>query len=362
MAPPPYNETAILELIDNQAFYNANLGPFLCGLSVQMFMMGVLALQCWTYFEEMASKDTKWHRWLVGIMFVTGAFQTGTDFEILYDSFVRGFGRIEYWNKYNWTFTYELGFTAFIALVAQIFFIHRCFVVSRSYILLVICGMGAGVSFGAGVAASVGLIEARYYTHVELILVQGIIWLIATAVTDIMISVALIVKLRHAKTSFRSCMLSKMIRLAFETASLTSLIAILNLILYAGFGKDNSAHLFFQFIVGKMYSHSVMVTLLSRKKIRHAGSDNIHVISNSAHSPHNVTDSDRSGHGVVSGVNVTTTCVSVTDPPQKNGHRTLRPFTVNNGSDDGLNDYPLNTIQSGKLAEEQLRDKSAGLV
>lgn len=42
MAPPPYNETAILELIDNQAFYNANLGPFLCGLSVQMFMMGVL--------------------------------------------------------------------------------------------------------------------------------------------------------------------------------------------------------------------------------------------------------------------------------------------------------------------------------
>lgn len=85
---------------------------------------------------------------------------------------------------------------------------------------------------------------------------------------------------------------------------------------------------------------------------------------------------------MVSGVNVTTvsrapfqlgfrslipsfaaqTCVSVTDPPQKNGHRTLRPFTVNNGSDDGLNDYPLNTIQSGKLAEEQLRDKSAGLV
>lgn len=84
-------------------------------------------------------------------------------------------------------------------------------------------------------------------------------------------------------------MVSKMIRLAFETASLTSLIAILNLILYAGFGKKNSIHLFctslalphekllthhspspsVQFTVGKMYTHSVMVTLLARSVRAH---------------------------------------------------------------------------------------------
>lgn len=47
----------------------------------------------------MAANDTRWHKWLVGVMFVMGAFQTGTDFEILYDSFVVGYGRIEYWNE-----------------------------------------------------------------------------------------------------------------------------------------------------------------------------------------------------------------------------------------------------------------------
>lgn len=38
----PYNETLVLETINHQAFYNSNLGPFLAGLAVQMFMMGVL--------------------------------------------------------------------------------------------------------------------------------------------------------------------------------------------------------------------------------------------------------------------------------------------------------------------------------
>ncbi|TFL03401.1 hypothetical protein BDV98DRAFT_383425 [Pterulicium gracile] len=105
---PTYNETKVLERIDNQHFYNINLGPFLAALAFQMFMMGVLTLQCWTYFETMASTDTKWHRWLVVTMFVTGAIQTATDFEIMYATFVTGFGRILYWDKFHWTLTYEL--------------------------------------------------------------------------------------------------------------------------------------------------------------------------------------------------------------------------------------------------------------
>lgn len=89
----------------------------------------------------------------------------------------------------------------------------------------------------------------------------------------------------------------------------------------------------------------------------------------------------KSGHGAVSGVNVTTvrtipshlsplslipcfalqTCVTVTDPVQKKGHRAIRPFKVNHvdGSDDKLDEYPLGPIDS--LQREQ-RDKSMSLV
>jgi hypothetical protein len=60
-------------------------------------------------------------------------------------------------------------------------------------------------------------------------------------------------------------------RLAFETAAFTTVVAVGNLIA-SFFAKSNTAHLFFQFIIGKMYSHSVMVALLARKKFRKADS------------------------------------------------------------------------------------------
>lgn len=58
----PYNETAVIELIDNQAFYNANLGPFLAGLAVQMFMMGVLCTYPTTFLSwaaQLTDYDTQ---------------------------------------------------------------------------------------------------------------------------------------------------------------------------------------------------------------------------------------------------------------------------------------------------------------
>lgn len=279
MSVPPYNESETLQRIDNQTYYNLNLGPFLAGLAFQMFMMGVLTLQCWTYFQTMAATDSRWTRWLVGIIFFTGSFQAGTDFHILYDSFVTGFGRILYWNEfhgYQWTFTYEFFWTALIALIAHIFFLHRCFIVTRSYLLLVAGGMGAAFSFAGGIATTVYIFRAGYYTRTEIALVPFILWLLATSITDVSISAVLILKLRRTRTILRSSerILSSLMCLAFETAALTSVVAILNLITYAGFGTKNSIHLFFQFTIGKMYSHSVMVTLLARAKLRtHAEAD-----------------------------------------------------------------------------------------
>ncbi|TFK96047.1 hypothetical protein BDV98DRAFT_598023 [Pterulicium gracile] len=293
MSVPPYNESETLQRIDNQTYYNLNLGPFLAGLAFQMFMMVVLTLQCWTYFQTMAATDSRWTRWLVGIIFFTGSFQAGTDFHILYDSFVTGFGRILYWNEfhgYQWTFTYEFFWTALIALIAHIFFLHRCFIVTRSYLLLVAGGMGAAFSFAGGIATTVYIFRAGYYTDRV-----GTVHTLASrdvyhGRVNIRCSDPQAAEDAHYLTiigSFSLCsgydntdkrtsspLRNDLMCLAFETAALTSVVAILNLITYAGFGTKNSIHLFFQFTIGKMYSHSVMVTLLARAKLRtHAEAD-----------------------------------------------------------------------------------------
>jgi hypothetical protein len=99
LAMASLNATETIASIDNQDFYNKNLGPFCAGLAFQMFMMGVLTLQTWTYFEIMSSHDSVKNNTLVAAMFLLGAFQTGTDFQLMYNAFVTGYGRIEDWNK-----------------------------------------------------------------------------------------------------------------------------------------------------------------------------------------------------------------------------------------------------------------------
>lgn len=268
--PQDYDPGPELALLDNEAFYNTRLGPWLSGLVAQTFMMGVLTFQCYLYWETMASKDLKRNRWLVLFMFLTGIFQSGTGFELLYDTFIVGYGNIAHWNHFGWTFAYQSGWTALIAMVAQIFFLHRCFSITRSRALVVLCGVGILLSFSAGVATSVGLFRTQYFTRSNTPLPAVIVWLTATALTDVTISAVLIFKLWATKACFRSTdrMLSRLIKLAFETAGLTTLVAICHLftLLFAMYNRA-VAHVFFHFIIAKMYSHSVMVTLLDRRKI-----------------------------------------------------------------------------------------------
>ncbi|KAJ6586466.1 hypothetical protein DFH09DRAFT_1143443 [Mycena vulgaris] len=166
----------VLQGIADQHLFNINLGSFLCGLAAQMFMTGVLTLQMWKYFED-HGKDPLLMKTFVTAMFAASALQSVTDFSIMYDTFVTGYGRIDHWNRYGWTLIYEPAWTTFITALAQGFFLHRCGQVTRSPIVI-IAGDGVGilVSFGAGIAGSTGLVARPYYIETSM---QGTTWLIA---------------------------------------------------------------------------------------------------------------------------------------------------------------------------------------
>lgn len=234
-----------------------------------MFMMGCLTLQMWRYFED-HGVDSRGTKAFVVILFLCSAFQCATDFQLMYDAFITGYGRILYFNKYGWTFYYEPAWTALIAALAQGFFLRRCWVVTKSWWVLVAGSLGIALSLASGIAVTAGLIHEPYYTSTSQVLVEVTVWLIASAVTDLGISIILIIHLRKMKTGFKNTekTLSRIVRITFETAALTSVIATVDLLLYIAMGKQNTIHLAFQLIVGKTYNHSVMVTLLSRTKTR----------------------------------------------------------------------------------------------
>ncbi|KAJ7080332.1 hypothetical protein B0H15DRAFT_953532 [Mycena belliarum] len=250
-----------------------------------MFMMGCLTLQMWRYFED-HGVDSRGTKAFVVILFLCSAFQCATDFQLMYDAFITGYGRILYFNKYGWTFYYEPAWTALIAALAQGFFLRRCWVVTKSWWVLVAGSLGIALSLASGIAVTAGLIHEPYYTSTSQVLVEVTVWLIASAVTDLGISIILkdedwvqkygksilhVYKSAcrintHSKLQEKT--LSRIVRITFETAALTSVIATVDLLLYIAMGKQNTIHLAFQLIVGKTYNHSVMVTLLSRTKTR----------------------------------------------------------------------------------------------
>ncbi|KAJ7485957.1 hypothetical protein FB451DRAFT_1392667 [Mycena latifolia] len=331
----------VLEGVADQHFYNFNLGPFLTGLTVQMYMMGVLTLQMWQYFEEHRS-DTWPIRTLVIVLFLASTLQAATDFQMMYGAFVTGYGRIDHWNHFGWTLIYEPAWTAFIGAMAQGFFLHRCWQVTRSVIVLLAGIAGILVSLGAGIAGSrrsgrQPILHVRSQT--SLIVVPITTWLIATAVTDIGISTILtpaqledgvqnngtshLVSIElHAHEPTRPTFRRRIVRITFETAALTSVIALVDLVVYLTTGKKHGVHLAFQFVIGKTYNHSVMVTLLARTRIRNEfdsnsagriGTDSVRAAS-PVHFSTRLTQSASQAKGTTPvGITVTRTQIRATD-------------------------------------------------
>ncbi|KAJ7626946.1 hypothetical protein FB45DRAFT_1029321 [Roridomyces roridus] len=174
-----------------------------------------------------------------------------------------------------------------------------------------------------------GLAERPYYTETSRVIVPVNIWLISSAVTDLGISVILVTHLNKMKTGFKHTAsttshhyishsypvrsifqektLSRIVRVSFETAALTSFLAIVDLLVYITTGKENTAHLAFQMVVGKTYNHSVMVPLLARTRIRNEFD------SNSAGRLGNSDSGGTRPTGPAVGVTVTRTQIRVTD-------------------------------------------------
>ncbi|KAJ6626474.1 hypothetical protein B0H10DRAFT_2185722 [Mycena sp. CBHHK59/15] len=328
-----YNETAVLQLIDNQHFYNVNLGPFCIGITAQVYMMGILTLQTWQYFEEYATKDNRRIKALVAILFLASAFQCATDFYMMYDAFVTGYGRIGYWNKYGWTLIFELPWTlndlaqAFIAALAQSFFLHRCWTVTRRPSVVV-----AGIF---GIMVNIRLLmrldplpdlPTLSYGSFDIYYFGAPGSLGSTTVVEGLI-LSQIMHLLKFKTGFKNTSsrttLSRIVRLTFETAALTSVLALINFIVFVTSGKKTAAHLIFQFMMGKMYNHSVMVTLLARKKFRDEYD------SNSAGHQGNA-DSSFPKFNTAVGITVTQTQIRTTDHVEY-PMRVLTPTEGNEG-------------------------------
>lgn len=246
----------------------ATFGPYVTGIMMQQLFLGVFCVQVYDYWR-MFQTDTIFNRGIVCGLTVLTVLQGVMDYVNLYRCAVTYYGDFTKFDEQDWSLFWEIGVTALIGTVAQIFFLERCFSATKNKIVAGIVFLMIMTSLGFGIASS---IEFQRIVHLSLVpeIPKPIIgWLTATAVLDVLISAILIYTLLRVKTPFRKteAVITKIIRVTAETSTVTASIAVINLVLYLAL-PGLAYHLLPQLIMGKMYAISVMITLSSRKDLQ----------------------------------------------------------------------------------------------
>lgn len=250
------------------AVLTSTFGPYVTGIMMQQLFLGVFCVQVYDYWRIFPN-DTMFNRAIVGCLTTLTLLQGTMDYVNLYRNAVTYYGVFAKFNEEDWSLWWEIGVTALIGSIAQVFFLERCFSATKNKIVLIVVGTIIATSLGFGVASSIKFEQIVQLSLVPEIPVPIVGWLTATAVLDVGISAILIYTLMSVKTPFRKteAVITKIIRVTMETSSITASIAVINLVLYLAL-PGKAYHLLPQLIMGKMYAISVMVTLSSRKDLQ----------------------------------------------------------------------------------------------
>ncbi|KAH9984771.1 hypothetical protein BJV77DRAFT_1153112 [Russula vinacea] len=160
-----------------------------------------------------------------------------------------------------------------VSLSVQLFFVYRIRVLSRlcekrsRWLCIIICLVTSSPKFQNDLFT---LPAALSYRNISGIHSGFITWFIANTLSDLLIASAMIYYLRRvwAKDGFlKNHVLVNIVRLTVETNLATASVSIVSLIMITAF-PDNIYYLCPTYLIGKLYSNSLLVSLNNRILIR----------------------------------------------------------------------------------------------
>ncbi|KAJ7938002.1 hypothetical protein B0H13DRAFT_1851948 [Mycena leptocephala] len=284
-------EALILAEIEGDGEYvNPTVGAMLIGVMVQQSLVGYIFAQGCSYYK-FKDRDSQLYRYLVAGLLAFSTLEAAMDMHVIYRSMVTHYGEYGFFDLQTWSMWAEPGVTVFFVSSSYSYAIltHGNGMIGgrgppRATVLRgevledhekVVDGLrgvdlfARPLSLGSGVAVSISFFKVRLFSELRKIPIPISIWLISTAVADIIIAGILCVGLYGARTSVKrtETVLMKLIVLSVETSSCTAICAILNLVFYFVL-KNTAYHLIPQFSLCRFYTITVLFTLLQRDGLR----------------------------------------------------------------------------------------------
>ncbi|KAI4524252.1 hypothetical protein K523DRAFT_269778 [Schizophyllum commune Tattone D] len=248
---------------------DSTYGLWLVSMFIMSILYGIGLLQSWLYFHWY-SNDHVFVKSLVVILLVLETLQISWYFDGTYYYFVEQFGNFQAFTYSPWENSAQLLAAYLSAFVVQAYFAGTVWRLDkgRRWAAVVIM-MLALASISAGIAQTVATAKLSSLTRLgetrDITTVQA-----ATALaTDLAITIALCFTFQSFKSGMQStnAVLNNLIMYAVNRGVLTSLCALLNLVLFLALPGT------FYFFIGlmpssKLYMNTMLATLNTRQHIR----------------------------------------------------------------------------------------------
>ncbi|KAJ7187272.1 hypothetical protein C8R46DRAFT_1207231 [Mycena filopes] len=242
-------------------------GPLVLGYMLSYLFYGILIVQVYMYCE-LFPRERRAIKAVVFVMFTLETIFTFFTAIAAWNQYGPGWGDIDSILFIDWSWDPLPALNGTLAAIAQGFYIWRIWTLTKSIWMPIVIGFMA-MSFYYGIATAVagGSVEVLFSLSVEITL-----WLVGSAVADFLITVSLVwIFLSRKKTATEfertSGVISKLIRFSVETGSVTSLVAITELVLWLTSGHKWNIHFIFFLLLGKLYSNMLVATLNSRTRV-----------------------------------------------------------------------------------------------
>ncbi|EDR08944.1 uncharacterized protein LACBIDRAFT_296562 [Laccaria bicolor S238N-H82] len=211
-----------------------SFGPMLIGVFLNMILYGILIVQ-------------------VVYVFFMETLNTGCNMAMMYQPLIQNFGRPVATTLFptlfaagkaslraeRKSFNLALADEEPITIVAistpiQLFFAYRIWLLSKNNWLPGVIAFFAVVSLGGGTWTTVLIVKVKVFARKPELHWPALLWFLSAVVSDVMITVVLVITLNKRKTGFTATddVISKIIRTTVQTGMLTALVAIGDVIFF----------------------------------------------------------------------------------------------------------------------------------
>ncbi|KAF9454683.1 hypothetical protein P691DRAFT_754250 [Macrolepiota fuliginosa MF-IS2] len=238
----------------------------LIGFTLNVFLFGMMTTQVYIYYTSFR-KDRRWMKLYVLLVYILDTLNSVCDCVYLYDSLILHFGDPQILETANWVFALEPALNGVIGGLVQGFFAWRVVALTKNWILgsiVIACALTGGA---AAIVTTCEVIKVPYFTRFQEFQAVVTLWLVSAILGDVLITSIMVWFLvsKHHKTGFRQSdlVVDRIIRLTVQTGLITSVVAIVDLVVYLT--DSTGTHLIFNFILCKLYTNTLMSSLNSRK-------------------------------------------------------------------------------------------------